>query len=223
MSLTLPVVTSAALLDSINPCAISVLLLTIGFLVSLEKSRRQILAIAGLYIFGIFLVYILIGLGVLQALTFFGIPRAISRFGALAIIITGLISLGERFVPHFPISLSLPKFTKPGIAKLISHSTMPAAFLLGAFVGLFEFPCTGGPYLLILSLLHGEATFYSGALYLIYYNLIFISPLVLILLLSGNPSLHGQFVNWRKSNLAQADLISSLVMILLGIAIFFLK
>ncbi|KKU56475.1 MAG: putative membrane protein, partial [Candidatus Amesbacteria bacterium GW2011_GWA2_47_11] len=61
MSLTLPVITSAALIDSVNPCAISVLLLTIGFLLSLEKSRREILSIAGFYILGIFVTYILIG------------------------------------------------------------------------------------------------------------------------------------------------------------------
>ncbi|KKU93205.1 MAG: putative membrane protein, partial [Candidatus Amesbacteria bacterium GW2011_GWC1_48_10] len=61
MSLTLPVITTAALIDSVNPCAISVLLLTIGFLLSLEKSRREILSIAGLYILGIFVTYILIG------------------------------------------------------------------------------------------------------------------------------------------------------------------
>lgn len=222
MSLTLPVVTLAALLDSINPCAISVLLLTIGFLVSLEKSRKQIYLIAGLYILGIFLSYILIGLSVLEALTFFGIPKAISRFGALAIIITGLLGLGERFIPDFPIHLAIPQFTKPGIAKLISRATFTTAFILGVIVGLFEFPCTGGPYLLILGLLHDRATYLSGALYLIYYNVIFVSPLIVILLLAGNPVLHNRFLAWRKQNMGTADLLSSLAMILLGIVIFFL-
>lgn len=74
MNLTLPIVTIAALLDSINPCAISVLLLTIAFLISLRKNRRDILLIAGVYILGIFLIYILIGLGVLSALTFSVFP-----------------------------------------------------------------------------------------------------------------------------------------------------
>lgn len=223
MSLTLPVVTAAAFLDSINPCAVSVLLLTIGFLVSLEKSRRQIYAITGIYILGIFLTYILIGLGVLQALSFFGIPKALSKFGAITIIVTGLLSLGERFIPDFPIHLALPKFTKPSIAKLINQATLPATFLLGVLVGLFEFPCTGGPYLLILSLLHDKATYFSGALYLIYYNLIFVSPLVLILFFAGNPVLHERFLVWRKRHLATADILTSLAMILLGLVIFFVQ
>ena len=92
----LPVITAGALLDSINPCAISVLLLTLGFLISLEKSHREVLVIAGSYILGIFITYILIGLGVLQALSFFGIPRAITKFGALILICTGVLGLLDR-------------------------------------------------------------------------------------------------------------------------------
>ena len=58
----LPLVGIAALIDSINPCAFSILLLTIAFLFSIGKIRSGILKIGGAYIFGIFAVYILIGL-----------------------------------------------------------------------------------------------------------------------------------------------------------------
>src|SRR3989344_1391690 len=57
----LPLVAVAALIDSINPCAFSILLLTIAFLFSLGKARGSILKIGGAYILGIFAVYILIG------------------------------------------------------------------------------------------------------------------------------------------------------------------
>src|SRR3990167_2589289 len=59
----LPLVIIAALIDSINPCAFSILLVTIAFLFSIGKLRRNILAIGGVYILGIFLAYLLIGLG----------------------------------------------------------------------------------------------------------------------------------------------------------------
>src|SRR3989338_3660240 len=62
----LPLVAVAALLDSVNPCAFSVLLVTIAFLLNIGKARSQIFAIGGTYILGIFAVYILIGLGILQ-------------------------------------------------------------------------------------------------------------------------------------------------------------
>ena len=115
----LPVITAGALLDSINPCAISVLLLTLGFLISLEKSHREVLVIAGSYILGIFITYILIGLGVLQALSFFGIPRAITKFGALILICTGVLGLLDRLIPDFPVKLQIPQSAKPGLAGLL--------------------------------------------------------------------------------------------------------
>lgn len=212
MNLTLPVVTFAALLDSINPCAISVLLLTIGFLISLKKHPRDIVKISSIYILGIFLTYILIGLGILQALTLFGISRAITKFGAVILVITGILGLTK-------VPLGIPGFIKPSLAKLIQKATYPAMFFLGVLVGLFEFPCTGGPYLMILALLHDKATFTSGAAYLIYYNLIFVSPLILITLTTYNSRLITKFETWRKSHAKQADIISSVAMIILGLVI----
>jgi len=222
MSLTLPVVTSAAIIDSLNPCAISVLLLTIGFLMSLHKTRRQVFTIAGIYIFGIFITYIFIGLGILQTLTIFGIPKVLSKVGALIIILTGTINLIGHFYPKFPIKLVIPKFTKPGIAKLMTKASYPAIFALGVLVGLFEFPCTGGPYLLILSLLHDHTTFKLGALYLVYYNFIFVLPLVIILAVSGNKTVVDKFQNIRKNRTRIVDTISSVAMIILGVVIFLL-
>jgi cytochrome c-type biogenesis protein len=215
-NLTLPIVTIAALTDSINPCAFSVLLLTIGFLVSLKKTSRQIISIAGTYILGIYLTYITIGLGVLKALSFFGIPKAISHLGAIAIILVGIINLLENFIPNFPIHLAIPKFIKPQIAKLMNKGTYFAMFSMGIIVGLFEFPCTGGPYLLILSLLHDQSTYLSGALYLIYYNLIFIAPLVGLLLAISHPRLHNKINTWRKTNSSKTDIVASIIMVVLG-------
>jgi len=58
----LPLVGVAALIDSINPCAFSILLLTIAFLMSIGKVRSSVLAIGSAYILGIFVVYLVIGL-----------------------------------------------------------------------------------------------------------------------------------------------------------------
>ena len=85
----LPTLTIAAVIDSINPCAISVLLLTVGFLFSLNKDRNHILKIGLVYVAAIYVVYVSIGLGILQALTLFGIPRIFGKFGAIFIILAG--------------------------------------------------------------------------------------------------------------------------------------
>src|SRR3989338_5438751 len=79
----LPLVGIAALIDSINPCAFSVLLLTIAFLFSIGQARSGILKIGGAYILGIFAAYIMIGLGLLQALHLFNPPHFMAKIRAV--------------------------------------------------------------------------------------------------------------------------------------------
>jgi cytochrome c biogenesis protein CcdA len=221
MSLTLGLVAFTALLDSINPCAISVLLLTIGFLISLNKERLYIFKIGIVYILGIYLTYLAIGLGVLRALSFFLFPHVLAKIGSLFLVASALINLINVFFPKFPIKLKMPDSSHPILAKYIQRATLPAALILGILVGLFEFPCTGGPYLLILGLLHDQSTFLTGFAYLAFYNLIFVLPLVVILAVANNPVLLGQIDTWRKSNTQKADIIASLLLLLLAGVIFF--
>ena len=53
----------SAILDSMNPCAFSVLFLTVAFLFSLGRSREKIVWAGLSFIFGIFATYVLIGRG----------------------------------------------------------------------------------------------------------------------------------------------------------------
>ncbi|MEX1063711.1 MAG: cytochrome c biogenesis protein CcdA [Candidatus Paceibacterota bacterium] len=216
----LPLVAVAALVDSINPCAFSILLLTIAFLLSIGKMRSGILKIGGSYIAGIFAVYILIGLGILQALHIFDTPHFMAKVGASLLILFGLISLLNEFISSFPIKFKIPHVAHSKIASLMERGSVPTAFLLGALVGLCEFPCTGGPYLMVLGLLHDQATFTKGLGYLTLYNLIFILPLVIILLIASNSVLLGKVKQWKKENTREMRLWGGLAMVILGIIIF---
>ena len=118
----LPLVGLAALIDSINPCAFSVLILTIAFLLSIGKFRSSILKIGGFYIFGIFLVYILIGLGILQALHLFDTPHFMAKVGATLLIALGAINLINEFFPAFPIKLKIPHAAHRKIAELMERA-----------------------------------------------------------------------------------------------------
>src|SRR3989338_8719581 len=64
----LPLVVVASLVDSINPCAFSILIVSIIFLFGIGKSRQNIMKYGISYILGIAVVYLLIGLGILQVL-----------------------------------------------------------------------------------------------------------------------------------------------------------
>jgi cytochrome c-type biogenesis protein len=219
-SLFLPLVIVAALIDSINPCAFSILLVTIAFLFSIGKLRRNILAIGGTYIFGIFLVYLLIGLGVLRALHLFGVPNFMGMIGAVFLVIFGLINVFEVLIPKFPSILKIPHSAHGKMAKYIENASLPTAFALGALVGICEFPCTGGPYLMILGLLHDGATFFKGFNYLLLYNLIFVLPLVIILMIASNENILVKVEAWQKAERKKERLMAGVAMIVLGLIIF---
>lgn len=216
----LPVLVISALVDSVNPCAFSVLLLTIAFLFGIGKLRRDILKAGGLYILGIFLVYLLIGLGILQALHIFNTPHFMAKVGATILIAVGLINLINFFFPKFPIKLGIPHAAHNKMAQIMTKASLPAAFGLGLLVGLCEFPCTGGPYLTVLGMLHDRGEYFAGLGYLGLFNLIFILPLIVTLLIASNDKLLGKFQAWRKAETGNVRLISGLIMVVLGFVIF---
>ena len=218
----LPLVGIAALIDSINPCAFGILLLTIAFLLSIGKKRHGILKIGGVYILGLFTVYILIGLGILQALHIFNTPHFMAKVGAMLLVALGGINLINEFFPSFPVKLRIPQAAHTKIAELMNKASLPTAFLLGALVGLCEFPCTGGPYLMVLGLLHDRGTYLSGVGYLLLYNLIFILPLVIILLIASNNALLEKVSSWKKAETKHMRVWGGVAMVILGIIIFLL-
>ena len=216
----LPLVGVAALIDSINPCAFSILLLTIAFLLSIGKLRSSVLAIGSAYILGIFMVYLVIGLGLLQTLHIFDTPHFMAKVGASLLVLLGLINVTKEFVPSFPVKLGIPNAAHQKIALLMEKASVPTAVVLGGLVGLCEFPCTGGPYLMVLGLLHDHATYFTGVGYLMMYNLIFILPLVLILLIASDKTLLGRVQAWQQGERRVMRWGGGVAMVALGMVIF---
>lgn len=216
----LPLIAVAALIDSINPCAFSVLILTIAFLLSIGKLRSGVLAIGGAYIFGIFMVYLLIGFGLLQALHLFETPHFMAKVGASLLILLGVINVANVLLPAFPLKLSIPQAAHHKIASLMAGITLPTAVVLGALVGLCEFPCSGGPYLMVIGLLNDRATYFNGVGYLFLYNLIFILPLVLLLFVASDKSLLDKVQGWQQENRTSMRLGGGFAMIALGAIVF---
>lgn len=219
----IPILGAAALISGLNPCGLSILLLTIAFLFSIGRTRTGILKVGGSYILGIFIVYILIGLGLLRTLQVFNIPNFVAKIGALILIIVGAINMTNIFLPAFPIKLKIPQAAHHKIAGLMEKNSVPAAALLGVLVGLFEFPCSGGPYLLVLGLLHDGATYIKGFVYLLFYNVVFILPLIVVLSIASNNLVLEKVRQWKKDNTRRLKLWSGLAMLALGAIILFIS
>lgn len=219
----IPILGTAALVSGLNPCGLSILLLTIAFLFSIGRVRSGILKIGASYILGIFVVYVLIGLGLLRALQIFNTPHFVAKAGAAVLILVGAVNIINILFPTFPIKLKIPQTAHGKIAKLMERASMPAALLLGVFVGLFEFPCAGGPYLMVLGLLHDQGTRLIGLAYLLFYNLAFVLPLIVVLLIASRSGLLEKIEQWKKENMHQMKLWANLVLVALGVIILFIS
>lgn len=217
-----PIVFIAALLDSVHPCSFSILLITVALLFGLQMPPKKILQLGGIYIAGIFLAYLLIGLGLLQAFHLLGVPHFMGKLGAILLVLFGVINLLNRFFPNFPLKLKIPTLSHKPMARLLEQASVMAIFSLGLLVGICQFPCMGGPYLMVIGLLHDQLTYYQGFAYLVFYNLILIIPLVAVLLISSNQTFFVKVQSWKKSNLSRVRLWAGVAMILIGLMVFFI-
>jgi cytochrome c biogenesis protein CcdA len=217
-SLTLPVVMVSALVDSINPCAFAILLFLLVSL-SAAGSRRRILMVGGAYVVALFLFHLLVGIGLFSFVSFSGLSRAFSLAGAALALVLGLITIADVIRNRETFLLSVPESKKGMIGRYLEQVSVPAALILGILAGLFGFSCTGGIYISILGLMGRSLTLSAGLPYLLLYNVIFVLPLALIVLLVAYGYSPGTADRWRIGNRRFIRLIIGLVMVALGIVI----
>jgi len=207
--LTLGIIIGAALVDSINPCVIGVLIFLIAFMTRLFKSAKRMVLGGLFYTAVVYITYLVLGLGILKITVGIGIATTFYWIAALIAIVAGLLEIKDYFWYGKGFTLQII----PGGAKRLEYYTNaigkmeqrhPALlflmlFLLGIFVVLVELPCTGAPYLAVLGLLaQGE---YARALpLLLLYNFVFVLPLLVIIGLSYAGVSSERFENWRKKH-----------------------
>ena len=75
---------------------------------------------------------------------------------------------------------------------------------------------------MVLGMLHDQASYLKGVAYLVFYNIIFTLPLVLILLLSGNTVVVEKIQMWQRTRRKVLRLGTGIGMIALGVIIFLL-
>lgn len=220
-NLTIPLVCGAAALDSINPCAIAVLVFLIVYLLTL-KGRRKMLQIGCLYIAVVFAVYFLAGLGLLSFIQNAHIAKLIYYLAAALAIILGVINIKDVILKNPTPLLAISDARHAVLQKYIQKASGPATIILGALVAMFELPCTGGVYLVILSLLAKQETIFQAGFYLTLYNFIFVLPLIFLLLLAyyGLPT--EKIEKWRQSKKRWLRLLIGLLLVGLGIGMLIL-
>lgn len=181
---TLSVVIITAAIDSINPCAIGVLILMVSVILGGKGSMWRLLKLGGLYVLAIFITYLLAGLGLIYF--FASVPLYIAEYLSIIIgsivIIAGLLEIKDFYWYGRGFSLQIPHYFSEKIKKFSQNVTVPGVILLGIFIAAVELPCTGAPYLAIITLLSLNFNI-QAFLMLVLYNIVFVLPLVVILVM----------------------------------------
>lgn len=226
-------IAGAALIDSINPCAIAVLLILMTSLFVLGKPKLALKS-GMAFIIAVYIMYFLFGLGLLAIFkeVIFSLGGGLfANISAIIKIIVGVFALliglanikdffwygGAGFIIEIPIKW------RPGIKKLLSRVASPlGAFVVGLFVSAFELPCTGGPYFFVLGYLADKVTYTAIIPILLFYNIIFVAPLILLslLLYFGLTSVE-RIEHLRQKNLKIVHLITGIIMLALGMLVIF--
>ena len=213
--LTIAMVIVAAAADSINPCAISVMIILLIFLTSLGNKRR-VLLVGLVYIITVYVVYFMAGLGIMAFLQSTTMTRTIYYIAAILSMVIGLVNIKDYFSFGKKPTLAIPESRKPMIKRYIEKASIPAAMVLGFIVSLFELPGTGGIYFAILSLLGDSMTAAQGIPYLALYNAIYVLPLAVILAIFFMGVSADRANSWRLENRRMLRLVVGVVMLLLG-------
>jgi cytochrome c-type biogenesis protein len=225
--ITFPAVVVGGLVDGINPCAFTVLLLFITAMTtslgagegSVKAMRARLLGMGSVYIAAVFLTYLALGVGLLKSLEFFTRQHIPARVGALVAVLLGLWMLKDYFLPDVGWRLQAPGHLGSVARQMAKKGTLPALVTGGFLIGLCTVPCSGAVYLGVLSLLALQPTRLLGYSYLVLYNVVFILPLVVILAVaSARPALN-RIAHWNLHHKEGVRLVLGSGVVLMGLAI----
>ena len=208
--------------DAFNPCAFFVLLFLLSMMVH-GRSRARMALIGGIFVFFSGLIYFLFMTAWLNLFLYLGELRFITLIaGALAILIA-LINIKDYFWFKKGFSLTIPDHEKPGLIdrirkllRLESISTVIVATVVLAIVAnSYELLCTAGFPMIYTRILTLKAlSVESYYFYLLMYNLIYILPLLLIVIVF-TIKLGSRKLSEREGMVLK--LLSGVMMLMLGL------
>lgn len=211
---TLGLVITSAAIDSINPCAIGVLILMVSVILGQGGSTKKLLVNGLVYISAIYVTYLLAGLGLIYF--FANIPIVIAEYLSLAVgslvMLAAIIEVKEFFWYGKGFSLQIPPYFANKIHEYSTKKTsLFGIMLLGAFVAAVELPCTGAPYLAIITILRIDFNFVAFAL-MVLYNFIFVAPLLIILFMVAGGTKISKVSKWKEDSKGKMRLFTGLLL-----------
>ncbi|MGN0855451.1 MAG: DUF1573 domain-containing protein [Kiritimatiellia bacterium] len=230
---TLPTVLLAGIVDGFNPCSFAIMISLAGIL-AIGGRKRRARIIGGLaFCAGTFVTYMLMGLGLMQALKALEGLRVVHDVVmvvlALALFVLSFLSFRDALkykkVPVFSVvTLKLPEGVKVLIRKIAMESWSGPAVALAGFgcaflVTLLDALCTGQVYVPVLALISREPGAWRSFALLALYNLSFIAPLVAVFVLASKTTDAFQMAKWSSRNVIPAKIALGVMFAILGVLV----
>lgn len=220
-------ITMLALADSVNPCAIAVLVMVLMSILIQNPGKRKKVLYAGLaFVASVYIGYLFYGIIIIQFFkTFAQFLRESSSvvYNGLAIfaMVLGALNIKDFFYyKKGGIATEMPIFLRPKVKQLTQKIVSPSgAFVTGFLVTLFLLPCTIGPYIIASGLLAELGTL--GAMpWLLYYNIVFVLPMLIIVgIIYFGFSRVEEVSGWKEMNIKKLHLVAGILLFATGFAL----
>lgn len=220
-------ITGLAMGDAVNPCALAVLTMVLMTILIQNPNKKRKILFAGLaFTASVYIGYLFYGVVLVNIFNSFATSlreQASIFYNSLAILIMiiGALNIKDFFL-YKPggIATEMPIFMRPKVKKTISRMTSPyGAFVIGFLVTLFLLPCTIGPYIGASGEL-STLTFIGTIPWLLYYNLIFVLPMILITFLVYWKLTKVEDVSgWKDRNIKWLHLIAGILLFSVGLSL----
>jgi cytochrome c biogenesis protein CcdA/thiol-disulfide isomerase/thioredoxin len=211
----------AGLVDGLNPCAFATLVFFVSYLTLSGRKGREILAVGAAFTCGVFLAYLVVGLGFYKVLGMLG--NLLTRLGRWVYGLTAVLCAGLAifsFLDYLKarrgeigdMSLNLPHSLRKRINAVIRRGRGAQAYVVGAFVtglvvSFLELACTGQVYLpTIIFVTSVPELRVRAVLYLVLYNALFVLPLIVVFILAYYGTTSKDLTRFLQHNAAVVKL-----------------
>ena len=225
--LTLGKITSLAIVNSINPCQIAMLVLVLITILMQNPEKRRKLLFSGLaFIFSVYIGYLFYGVVLIRLFQTFaetlkqGSIYLKYAIATLSMLIGGLQIKDFFFYKKGSFATEMPIWMRPKAKRIIQKITSPlGAFITGFIITLFLGPCTMAPLIVVTEALSQLGL--AGALpWLLYFNFIVVLPLIIITLIVYKGIKTAESISdWKERNVKILHLIAGILLFGVGLAL----
>ncbi|MCZ7357142.1 MAG: sulfite exporter TauE/SafE family protein [Candidatus Methanoperedens sp.] len=221
ITLSVPSVLVVGLFAGFNPCLLAILAFIATVTLATTGKRRNVILIVMMFSLGIFVTYLIVGIGLLSILE--QSPSLQTTIRSFLVVLIGLLGIWHVYDAWHMRKNTESSFYTPKVFIRLTESvtkkvSLPASFFIGALFSLIKAPCVGAVYFVILDMVRSGKG--AGLLYLAAYNLGVVLPVFILgaaIAFGLNPEKVEKF---RKERRSAMRLITGVTLIVIALLMY---